>query len=162
MIDRNLDCQRALQGITIPNSLAWSPNGRTMYFSDTPTMRIMAYDYDPESGALMTGRLFADLTGHPGRPDGSTVDADGCLWNAEVRGSRVVRYTPEGKVDRVITLPVSGVTSCAFGGPGMRTLYITTATQRLTEQELAQEPLAGGLFAVDVGVSGLAETPFKG
>ena len=162
MIDQDLSCRRALQGITIPNSLAWSPDGRTMYFSDTPTLRIMAYDYDPASGTLSGERQFADLSSHPGRPDGSTVDIDGCLWNAEVRGSRVVRYTPNGKVDRIIELPVSGVTSCAFGGVDMRTLYITTATQRLSEQELAQEPLAGGLFAVDAGVAGLAETPFMG
>jgi len=162
MIDLDLSCHRALQGITIPNSLAWSPDGRTMYFSDTPTLRIMAYDYDPASGTLSGERQFADLSSHPGRPDGSTVDIDGCLWNAEVRGSRVVRYTPNGKVDRIIELPVSGATSCAFGGVDMRTLYITTATQRLSEQELAQEPLAGGLFAVDAGVAGLAETPFMG
>jgi sugar lactone lactonase YvrE len=133
-----------------------------MYFSDTPTLKIMAYDYDPGSASISGERLFADLSSHPGRPDGSTVDVDGCLWNAEVRGSRVVRYTPQGKVDRIVELPVSGVTSCAFGGAGMRTLYITTATQRLSEQELAREPLAGGLFAVDVGVAGLAETPFMG
>jgi len=162
MFGHDLTCRRALQGITIPNSLAWSPDGRTMYFSDTPTLRILAYDYDPASGTLTGERLFADLSGHPGRPDGSTVDADGCLWNAEVRGSRVVRYTPDGRVDRIITLPVSGVTSCAFGGPGMKTLYITTATQRLSKDELAREPLAGGLFAVDVDVGGLAETPFLG
>ena len=162
MIGKGLACRRAMQGITIPNSLAWSPDGRIMYFSDTPTLKIMAYDYDPADGTLAQERLFADLAGHPGRPDGSTVDVDGCLWNAEVRGSRVVRYTPDGKVDRIVELPVSGVTSCAFGGSGMRTLYITTATQRLSEQELAREPLAGGLFAVDVGIAGLAETPFIG
>lgn len=161
-IDADWQCRPTLSGLTIPNSLAWSPDGRTMFFSDTPTLRIMAYDYDPDSGTAADERLFADLSAHPGRPDGSTVDADGCLWNAEVRGSRVVRYTPDGRLDRIVSLPVSGVTSCAFGGTDMRTLYITTARQRLSEAELATEPLAGALFAVDVGVGGVPETPFRG
>lgn len=161
-VDADWQCRPTLRGLTIPNSLAWSPDGRTMYFSDTPTLRIMAYDYDPDSGTATRERLFADLSTHPGRPDGSTVDADGCLWNAEVRGSRVVRYTPAGRVDRQLLLPVSGVTACAFGGTDLRTLYITTARQRLSETELAAEPLAGALFAVDVGVSGIPETPFRG
>lgn len=161
-VDAGWQCRPTLRGLTIPNSLAWSPDGRTMYFSDTPTLRIMAYDYDPDSGTATRERLFADLSKHPGRPDGSTVDADGCLWNAEVRGSRVVRYTPAGRVDRVVPLPVSGVTSCAFGGTDLRTLYITTARQRLSKAELAAEPLAGALFAVDVGVPGIPETPFRG
>lgn len=161
-IDEDWTCRPMVHGITIPNSLAWSPDGRTMYFSDTPTRKIMAFDYDLDSATIRNGRVFADLADHPGRADGSTVDVEGFLWNAEVHGSRVVRYTPDGRVDRVITLPVTAVTSCAFGGPDMRTLFVTSATQRLSESELAMQPLAGALFAIDAGVAGIPETPFVG
>ena len=160
-IGEGLRCDPMFDGITVPNSLAWSPDGRTMYFSDTPTLRILAWDFDPASGDLGKQRLFADLSAHPGRADGSTVDVDGCLWNAEVWGARLVRYTPAGKVDRVIDLPVSGVTCCAFGGSDMCTLFVTTCRQKMSEAQLAAEPLAGGLFALDVGVAGIPETPFK-
>lgn len=149
-------------GITIPNSLAFSPDGRRMYFADTPSLKIMAYEFDVEDGVPHTPRLFRDMASHPGRPDGATVDVDGCLWSAEVHGSRVVRYTPDGAIDQVVQLPVTGVTSCAFGGPQLDTLYITTATQRLDEAELARQPLAGALFAARVGTQGVPETPFRG
>lgn len=147
-------------GITIPNSLAWSPDGRTMYFADTPTRCILAYDFDVDDGVLHNPRPFLDMSNHVGRPDGATVDADGCLWSAEIHAGRVVRYTPEGRRDRVVQLPVTGVTACAFGGTRFETLYITTATQGLTEQARQEQPLAGALFAVDAGVNGVAETPF--
>jgi sugar lactone lactonase YvrE len=107
-------------------------------------------------------RVFADTTGRAGRPDGSTVDAEGCLWSAEYGGGRVVRYTPDGRIDRTVEIPASAVTSCSFGGAGLDTLYITTATQRLTSEQLAAQPLAGGLFAAKVGVSGLPEPAFAG
>ena len=162
VIDRGWECRPTLRGLMIPNSLAWSPDGKRMYFSDTQTFRIFAYDYDVENGALLNPQVFADLSGHQGRPDGSTVDADGCLWNAEANGSRVVRYTPDGRVDKTIALPVSSVTSCAFGGADLATLYITSARQRLSEAQLADQPLAGALFAAHVGTVGIPETPFRG
>ena len=149
-----------VSGITIPNSLAWSPDGKKMYFADTPARRILVYDFDPDDGVPANPRTFVDLAGHPGRPDGATVDAEGCLWSALVHAGQVVRYTPQGREDRVITLPVTGVTSCAFGGARMETLFVTTATQGLSEQALREQPLAGALFAVDAGVSGIGETPF--
>ena len=98
----------------------------------------------------------------PGRPDGSAVDADGCLWNAEYAGGRLVRYTPAGRIDRVIAVPVSNPTCCAFGGSRFDTLFVTSAAQRLSPEQLAREPLAGGLFAVQPGVSGLPESRFRG
>jgi len=161
-VDGEKTVTEMIHGITIPNSLAWSPEGRKMYFADTPTLKIMAYDYDADTGALSNACVFRDMADHPGRPDGSTVDADGCVWNAEVHASRVVRYTPEGKIDRVIELPASGVTSCGFGGNRMDTLYITTARQNLSTDQLAQQPLAGALFALHVGEIGIQETPFLG
>lgn len=151
---------RLRNAIIIPNSLAFSPDGRTMYFADTNRHTIWAYDYDPASGAATGERVFAD-TG-AGWPDGSCVDADGCLWNADYGASRVVRYTPAGKVDRTYELPVTNVTCCCFGGRDLDTLYITTATQRLSPQALAQQPLAGSLFALRPGARGLPESRFAG
>jgi sugar lactone lactonase YvrE len=90
------------------------------------------------------------------------VDAEGCLWNADYGAARVVRYTPAGKVDRTFELPVTNVTCCCFGGKDLDTLYITTATQRLSPEELARQPLAGSLFALRPGVRGLAESRFAG
>jgi L-arabinonolactonase len=146
-------------GVRIASSIAFSPDGRRMYFADTPTKIIRVYDYDLDSGELSHERTFATLEG-PGSPDGSTVDSDGCLWNAEWGGGRVVRYTPDGRVDRVVDLPCSHVTCCAFGGAKLDQLFVTTAWPGLDAAALAREPHAGALFAVDPGVRGLADTPF--
>jgi L-arabinonolactonase len=146
-------------GVRIANSIAFSPDGRRMYFADTPTKIIRVYDYDLDSGELSGERTFATLQG-PGSPDGSTVDGDGCLWNAEWGGGRVVRYTPGGRVDRVVDLPCSQVTCCAFGGAKLDQLFVTTAWTGLDAASLGREPHAGALFAVDPGVRGLADTPF--
>lgn len=153
-------CTRLRNAIIIPNSLAFSPDNRTMYFADTNRHRIWAYDYDPATGAATRERVFADTGGK--RPDGSCVDAEGCLWNAEYGGGRLVRYTPAGKVDRAIDVPVSNPTCCAFGGGDLGTLYVTTATQRLTPEDLARQPLAGSLLALRPGVKGLPEGRFAG
>jgi L-arabinonolactonase len=151
---------RALvSGVRIANSIAFSPDGRRMYFADTPTKIIRCYDYDLDSGDLSGERIFATVEG-PGFPDGSTVDADGCLWNAEWGGGRVVRYTPDGRVDRAVALPCSQVTCCAFGGARLDRLYVTTARIGLDAAALAREPHAGALFVIDSGVTGLADTPF--
>jgi sugar lactone lactonase YvrE len=132
-------------GIRVPNSIAWSPDGGTMYFADSPHHKIWAFDYDADAGRFSNERLFA--APHPGFPDGSCVDADGCLWNAEWGASRVVRYTPAGKVDRVVEVPATNPTCCAFGGSELGTLYITSAK-------------GAGLFAVRPGVKGLSESRF--
>jgi sugar lactone lactonase YvrE len=112
-------------GIKVPNSTAWSPDGKTMYFADSPLRTIWAYDYDAGRGTISRERVFART--ESGFPDGSCVDADACLWNAEYGGSRVVRYTPQGKVDRVIDVPTKNPTCCCFGGADLKTLYITAA-----------------------------------
>ena len=145
--------------VRIANSIAFSPDGRRMYFADTPTRIIRAYDYDLDSGELSGERVFAALRG-PGSPDGSTVDSDGCLWNAEWGGGRVVRYTPHGRIDRIVELPCAQVTCCAFGGDKLDRLFVTTARTGLDSAALAREPKAGALFAVDAGVRGLADTAF--
>ena len=146
-------------GICIPNSLAFSPDGRTMYFADSLRYTLFAYDYEPDSGRMGEQRVFA-TTEPPGFPDGATVDAEGHLWNAQFDAWRVVRYAPDGRIDRVIELPVQRPTSCAFGGPDLATLYITTASQKMSPAELQAQPLAGALLALDVGVRGLVEPRF--
>lgn len=150
-----------LPGICIPNSLAFSPDGRTMYFADSLRYALYAYDYDPARGTLGAQRVLAS-TQPPGFPDGSTVDADGFLWNAEFNAARVVRYAPDGRIDRVLPMPVSRPTCCAFGGPQLDVLYVTTASQQMTPEELEAQPLAGALLALDVGVRGLPEPRFAG
>lgn len=144
-IDVNGQAKAMRAGVRVPNSIAWSPDGRTMYFADSPRHKIWAFDYDLENGEMSNERIFA--TPAPAFPDGSCIDADGCLWNAEWEGSRVVRYTPAGKVDRVIEVPAKKPTCCCFGGTRLDTLYITTAD-------------AAGLFACAPGVSGLPESRF--
>jgi sugar lactone lactonase YvrE len=159
-IGADRSCVRKRAGITVPNSLAWSPDGRTMYFADSPRRIIWAFDYDRAAGEPSNERVFA--TTQAGFPDGSCVDADGCLWNAEYGGARVVRYTPAGKVDRVLELPVKNPTCCAFGGRKLDVLYVTTAAQRLNEAQLKEQPLAGSLLAIRPGSTGLAESRYAG
>lgn len=157
-LDPDLACTPLRNAIIIPNSLAWSPDGRTMYFADTYRRTIWAWDYDPATGEATRERVFAD-TG-AGRPDGSCVDADGCLWNAEYGAARIVRYTPGGKVDRAIEIPVTNPTCCCFGGAQLDELYVTSARQGLSAQELGRQPLAGSVFAVRPGARGLPESRF--
>lgn len=150
-----------LDGICIPNSLAWSPDGRRMYFADSLRNAISRHDFDPATGGMGEAQPFV-TTVPPGFPDGSTVDAEGCLWNAEFNAGRVVRYTPDGGVDRVIPVPTPRPTSCCFGGPHLRTLFITSTSQALSEADLESDPFAGALFALDVGVSGIPEPSWAG
>ena len=153
-------CRRVFGDVIVPNGIAWSPDSGHMYFADTYRSRMTVFDFRLDDGTLGPARLFCDTSSHPGRPDGSAVDAEGCVWNAEYGGWRVVRYTPDGRIDRVIALPVSCPTSCAFGGHGLDTLFITSARQRLTPDELARQPLAGSVFALTLGVRGLPEGRF--
>lgn len=161
-LDLDLTVKCVLTNITIPNSLAWSPDGGTMYFADSGRQRILAYEFDADAGCVGPARLFVDARDHPGRPDGSAVDIDGCLWNAEVGGARIVRYTPQGAIERIVALPVSRATACAFGGPDLSTLFITTSRQRLSGEDLAKEPLAGAVLAVHTETQGVPEPRFAG
>jgi L-arabinonolactonase len=154
---------RALfDGVRISNSLAFSPDGRRMYFTDTPQRVIWRYDYDATDGAVGNRQVFVEVAKERGFPDGSTVDAEGRLWNAEWGGGRVTCYAPDGRIDRTISLPCSQITCCAFGGPSLSTLYVTSARGGLGEKKLAEEPDAGAMFAIDVGVAGLADASFDG
>lgn len=156
----DLRCDRVLRDITVPNAFCWSPDDRTMYFADTPDGRLRAYAYDPEEGRLGAMQVLVEAGALPGRPDGATVDADGCVWSARYEGACVARVAPDGRVDRVLTVPATRVTACTFGGPDLRTLYATTARQKLSEAELAAQPLAGAVFALRVDTPGLPEPRF--
>ena len=123
---------------------------------------IFRFDYDHETGTLSNRRRFVDLKGTGIGPDGSTIDTEGYLWNAQWDGWRLARYAPDGRLDRFVELPVQKPTSCMFGGADMRTLYVTSAIWDLTPAELAKQPYAGGLFALDVGVGGVPEPRFAG
>jgi sugar lactone lactonase YvrE len=135
-------------GFTCPNGLDWSLDGGTLYHTDTPTGRIDVCELDPDTHLPIAREPFVRLDG-PGAPDGMTLDSDGCLWVAMWGGGSVRRYTPQGRLDQVVDLPVAQPASCAFGGPGRRTLFVTTARHGLSERELAAQPLAGAMFAVD-------------
>jgi len=161
-LEPNGTIQAAADGITLSNGVAFSPKGDVLYFTDSLTKNIFAYDLDANTGALANKRVFADTKALPGIPDGATVDAEGHLWSARFDGSRVLRHTPDGGVAEEIKLPVSRVTSCALGGPKLKTLYITTAFFRLTEEQRATESLAGALFAVEVNVPGVPEPRYRG
>jgi sugar lactone lactonase YvrE len=144
-----------VKGATVSNGIGWSPDGTRMYYNDSPTRRIDMFDYDQATGEAYQGRMFADLSGADGFPDGLTVDADGYVWVAMFAGGALRRFTPAGHQDAVIPLPVSQPTSCAFGGPGMADLFVTTAYRDLSEAQRAAQPLAGRLLRLRPGPIGL-------
>ncbi|MET8470884.1 SMP-30/gluconolactonase/LRE family protein [Streptomyces sp. NPDC006422] len=145
-----------LDDVTISNGTGWSPDGTRMYYVDTPTGRVDVFDVDGER--VGNRRELARIEDGAGSPDGLTVDADGCVWVALWDGAAVRRYTPEGKLDRVLPLPVSRPTACAFGGPDLRDLYVSTARVGLD----APEPLAGSLLVVPGVGQGVAQPAFGG
>lgn len=155
--------EQRLAGITCSNGIGWSPDGHTMYYTDSRTDRISAYDFDPDTATLSAPRVVVE---EPPScqwvPDGLTVDAEGYLWSCKWDGWRVVRYAPDGSIDRVLPMPVARPTSCTFGGPDLGTLYITSARTGFSEAQLACQPLAGSVFAARPGVCGLPEPLFAG
>jgi sugar lactone lactonase YvrE len=150
--------ERMLDGIHIPNTISFSPDGRTLYMADSKLQTLFAHD----AADLSKVRRFAHTAGEPGSPDGSAVDALGYVWNAQWGGWRIVRYAADGRVDMTIQMPVAQPSSCAFGGEDMTTLFVTSAWEDLTPQARASQPVAGGLFAIETGVKGLALPLFEG
>lgn len=149
--------------VVCSNGSGWSPDGRTMYHTETFRYAVFAYDFEPLSGAISNRRTFAEIDRNSGGfPDGMTVDADGFVWSNLVGLGRIVRYDPDGKVERIVQLPVPRATDCTFGGPSLNTLYITSARETMTPEQLKSAPLSGSLFAIDAGVSGLPSTAFAG
>jgi sugar lactone lactonase YvrE len=154
--------ERVIAGTTISNGLAWSPSGDTMYFIDSTTQRVDAFDFDAATGDISDRRKLAEIDPDDGLPDGMTVDAEGGIWVCLFGGAAIRRYTPEGRLDAAIPLPTTNPTSPVFGGPDLRTVYITTARHRLTPDQLATEPLAGAVLTLDPGVHGLPGNRFAG
>ncbi|SNS77696.1 Sugar lactone lactonase YvrE [Noviherbaspirillum humi] len=149
-------------GYVVTNGPAWSGDGRTMYHNDSVNGRVYAFDFDPDTGEAGNKRLFLQFGPEDGSPDGMTTDAEGGLWIAHWGASRITRHDPQGKVLQTIALPCSQITSCAFGGPDLKTLYITSAAVGLSPEQLAKEPQAGGLFAIGLDVAGVPPHPFRG
>lgn len=146
--------------VIVSNGIAFSPEGSTLYFTDTRRYTTWAFDLDLDDGIITNRRLLADYSASGDRPDGACIDVDGCLWTAFFAGGRIVRYRPDGLVDRTIRLPVTNPTCLCFGGSDLRTLYVTSATKFLSPQALANEPLAGSLFAIEGVGQGLPENRF--
>lgn len=149
-------------GLVCANGPAFSPDGRYAYFTDSPSFAVYRYAIDTRSNTVGPREIFARTTKDEGEPDGMTVDAEGCLWVALWGGWRVRRFTPDGKVERDVLLPVPQPTAPAFGGPDMKTMFVTSARRGLDGGALAAAPLSGSVFAVDTGVRGLVESRFIG
>lgn len=161
-LDATHSVRRLVTGLTTSNGLAWAADGRTMYLVDSGARSIRVYGYDHDSGNVTSERRVIDVPSEHGVPDGMTIDADGCLWVATYGSGCVRRYTPDGRLDTTVTLPVTGVTSCAFGGADFADLYVTTSPYSLNESERAAQPEAGCVFVCRPGVSGRPEPYFAG
>ncbi len=149
-------------GVSTSNGLAWSLDNRVLYYIDSNTQSVVAYDYDLEIGTISGKRTVIEIPREAGTPDGMSIDAEGMLWIAHWGGFRVARFNPHtGKQLQEIRLPAPLVTSCAFGGPALDELYITTAKVGLSESDLQQYPLSGALFKIKLPVKGIASVPFN-
>ncbi len=160
-LDSTGNCRLMQVGVGISNGLGWSPDNRTMYYTDSRKHRIYAYDFDLDRGSISNQRVFAQ-TPDSYVPDGLSVDAEGFVWSAKWDGWKIVRYAPDGSVDAEVRLPVQRPTSCAFGGPELRHLYITSAKVDLMAEELAQQPEAGNIFVLETDTQGLPAARFAG
>jgi sugar lactone lactonase YvrE len=147
---------RRESGVIISNGLCWSPDSRRMYFADSPLRTIYAYDFDAGDGSISNRRIFA-RTPEGAHPDGATVDADGYLWSAHWGAGRIVRYAPDGTIDRTLDVPASQPTCVAFGGTNLDLLFVTSARENLSETALAGEPEAGNVFVYKMNVKGLPD-----
>ncbi len=161
VLDLDGSARRLERGLWIQNGLAFSPDGKTMYLADTNLNEgvVWAYDYDPDSGEMGNKRVFFETLDMDGKPDGGTIDADGCYWTAAVRGGELIRLTPTGKIDQRIKLPIEMPTKIAFGGPNLDIMYVTSIG---TAEPDPDQPHAGSLFAVEAGYQGLRSIPYCG
>jgi len=154
-VDIDMNISVAEEGLGIPNTFVWNPNNTKFYFTDTLNGKILSYNFELESGELSNKKDFAQF--ERGHPDGSTIDTDGCIWNCRWGGSCIVRFTPTGEVDQIIEMPVQNITNCIFGGSDMKTLFITTASNR----EENKNDLDGSLFAINLNYQGIEDNKSK-
>jgi sugar lactone lactonase YvrE len=160
-LDTNGRSEVMLEGLTISNGIGWSPDGRTMYLIDSGPRVIYAFVFDGIRGTLTDQRVLVTVPDDVGAPDGMTVDAAGHLWVAIYGGGCVHRYTPDGRLHAVLPVPAAQSTCCAFGGPGLHQLYITTATENWTDEQRHAEPAAGHLYRLDTDASGQPAAPYR-
>jgi sugar lactone lactonase YvrE len=162
-LDANRQLRRMLDGIGCSNGLAWSPDGRVMYFTDSHTHLVWAFDYDPEAGSIANRRVYLDLTDRGYIVDGSTTDSDGNYWLTVPFRGKVLAFDPAGRQIAEIDMACDLPTCCEFGGPDLDTLFVTTARYRRSDADLAGQTAPGGLFAITgLGVTGLALPPYAG
>jgi sugar lactone lactonase YvrE len=161
-LDPDLSMHRVVEDLIVSNGLAWSGDGATMYHSDSKGPVIWAYDYDPATGGLSGRREVARPTEEIGRPDGAATDEEGGYWSAGISAGVLNRWMPDGRLDRSIPLPCSNPTAPCFGGPDMRTIFVTSLRHDLPADVLAAKPLSGGIFAVRVDVPGVPVSRFRG
>ena len=161
-LDVDLTVEHIDEGFIVSNGFGWNPDNTVMYVTDSENRVIYAYAFDLAQGQLGKRRIFARIPEDQGYPDGLTVDILGGVWSAHWDGWRVTRYHPDGRVDKVVKMPVPRPTSCTFGGPNLDRLYVTSASIGLSGEVLTQAPLSGGLFEIDVEMQGLPEPQFGG
>lgn len=161
-VDRNGQVRKMLDQLTIPNGLIWSHDHKTFYHIDSPESIVKAYNFDIDSGSISNPRTVIKIPEKLGLPDGMTIDEEGMLWVAIFGGSMVGRWNPEnGEIIEKVTLPVPHITSCAFGGPELDTLYITSAQHELDEEQKKRFPLSGGIFKAKPGIKGVKASFFN-
>jgi sugar lactone lactonase YvrE len=149
-------------GLACSNGLGWSPDNKTMYVTTQFAEALLAFDFDPATGEIENRRVFATVPEADGLPDGLTVDAEGGVWSPQWGGWCITRYDPEGKIERVIKMPVPNPVACCFGGPALKDLYVTSAWGWLTDEERVAAPGSGDLWVVHTDIQGLPEPKFAG
>jgi sugar lactone lactonase YvrE len=161
-LDPDGTVHRMVDDLIVSNGLAWGPDGRTMLHSDSKGQVIWAYDYDPTDGSIANRRVLARPTQEIGRPDGAATDVDGCYWSSGISAGVLNRWAPDGRLDRAIPLPCSNPTMPCFGGPDLKTIFVTSLRHDVPADVLAAKPLSGGIFAVEVDVAGVPVARFAG
>ena len=160
-LDNTGQTELIMSGLTISNGLGWSPDGRTMYLVDTAPGVIHAFRFDPDRGTISDDHVLVEIPAEHGGPDGLTVDAEGDVWVAIYGGGRVRRYSPKGQLREELFVPAEQTTCCAFAGPGLHRLYVTTATEHWTDEQRRAEPGAGLVYAFDTDATGRPAAPFR-
>lgn len=162
MIQNDRSVTTKIDSVTISNGIVWTKDKKTMYYIDTPTSQIKAYDYDNATGNISNERVAVEVSTDLGFPDGMTIDAEDMVWVGMWNGDAVIRFNPKtGELLQKIEVPAHNITSCAFGGDNLETLFITTAKLDMTEEEAKKYPLAGSVFKVNPGVKGVKSNFFK-